>query len=50
MQTKRSYFFADYGKIFAKVDIFNGGINDNGFRKQAAQGKQTGGNIEYKAG
>ena len=48
--TDRRGVFADNGEIFAKVDIFNGGINDNGFRKQAAQGKQTGGNIEHKAG
>jgi len=48
--TDRRGVFADNGEIFAQVDIFNGGINDNGFRKQAAQGKQTGGNIEHKAG
>ena len=35
--TDRRRVFADNGEVFAKVDIFNGGINDNGFRKQAAQ-------------
>ena len=48
--TDRRGVFADNGEVFAQVDVFNGGINDNGFRKQAAQGKQTGGNIEHKAG